>query len=170
MISSKIEIIVKYRTNITKFKASPVYSYRIIEACCKSFKVACEEEYIGVDDDLYSEVHFRFAISKVINYPGESYNSYSHEISFCPFCGKKITFEVKETISEIAKKIGNYNKRKTHFLKGLNKILLLIRFLSKYDTNPTEKEFIYKYGMNQFKWKNESKIKSYTYGWSHRDS
>ncbi len=166
MISSKIEIIVSYNINSQKFTTNPNYDYRIIESCCKSFKFACEEEFIGLDDDLYSEVHFRFALSKLTSYPEESYDSYSHDISFCPFCGKKIIFEVKEKISEIAKKIGNYNKRKTHFLKGLNKILLLIRYLSKYDKDPSKKEFIYKYGMNKFMWKDRGSHLYQTWRWS----
>ena len=164
----KIEIGVRYGVNIKKFNTLPYYNYKIIEACCKSFKEACDEGYFGIDSDSYHQSHFRFGISKEVSYPGESWTDWcSRDINFCPFCGKKFIFEVKETISETAKKIGKYNKRKTHFLKGLNKILLFIRFLSKYDGNPTEKEFIYKYGMNQFKWKNEkNKFKYYKYGWS----
>lgn len=162
-MSSKIEIIIKYNIDINKFRLYPTYDYRIIKSCCKSFKVACDENYIGVDDDLYSETHFRFALSQMKSGPGECWDEWSYEIHFCPFCGEKFNFEVKERISEIAKKIEKYNKQKTHFLKGLNKILLLIRYISKYDENPTKKDFVYKYGMNKFIWLLKDKVNKFGY-------
>lgn len=142
-----------------RFEIRESTDYKIIKYCCDDFKEATKEDFIGLDDDKsFTTTNFGLSIQKFISYPDDYYRDWM-QISYCPFCGKKIEIELKEKHSILYSKIKKYQKQKTSFLKGLNLLLLLIRINSQFDDLKNKnRKFIYKYGMNKFQFIEEKGI------------
>ena len=125
----------------------------LVRLCCRDFKEACSEGYIGLNKEEYRITHFGPHIKVGISYPEDSWEDYM-AITYCPFCGEKIEVVIEEIHDKITKSLQFYKNSKTTFLKGLNKVLLHVK-IHGINARRKEGKFLYKYGMDKIVWRDK---------------